>query len=370
MSDSTNPTIDKRIVLVTGANKGIGYEAIKLLSQRIPHGTILLGTRSISNGESAIAQLRESTPNHSFDNVHILQIDVTSEESVNRAVEQVKELYGHLDVLINNSGVAHIEGDIDAKEIFEVNFYGAHRCIEAFAPLIPRPRVSVDTAPTSDQDNYKSGTGPVNNDNHHRPTNKAGGSAIILVSSEVGAWHKSLLPSETRDMLEDIDNVTWEKTVSWAKDWNKFSKGQPRTLSIPPASTSVDDSGTDLDNANGDDNNSLNLIQWAKLDDGTLAFATRSYSVSKALITAWARSFAKRTPEVPFAIVCPAFCKTDMTQGRGFRKATQGGESIVWPMFNDFEQGQFYQDGEVFGFVQDLPGVFLTDTSLGREDQE
>jgi NAD(P)-dependent dehydrogenase (short-subunit alcohol dehydrogenase family) len=102
---------DTRIILVTGANKGIGYEAVKLLAQKLPAATVLLGSRSVANGEAAIAKMRESAPAHSFDNVSVVEIDITSAASLKAAVATVRERHGKLDVLLHNSGIASVDGD-------------------------------------------------------------------------------------------------------------------------------------------------------------------------------------------------------------------------------------------------------------------
>ena len=92
-----------RIVLVTGANKNIGYEIVKsLLTSPKPYH-VFLGSRSVENGERAVATLRKecaASPN----TVENLQIDVTDDASIEAAFEKVKGAKGVLDVLINNAG--------------------------------------------------------------------------------------------------------------------------------------------------------------------------------------------------------------------------------------------------------------------------
>lgn len=94
----------QKIVVVTGANKGIGYETVKaLLASPTPYH-VFLGSRSRERGESAVATLREecaASPN----TVESLQIDVTSDASIEAAVETVRGGRGWVDVLINNAGM-------------------------------------------------------------------------------------------------------------------------------------------------------------------------------------------------------------------------------------------------------------------------
>ncbi|KAG9400802.1 hypothetical protein AC1031_010240 [Aphanomyces cochlioides] len=92
------------VYLVTGANKGIGYEATRILAKRLGRdAVILLGTRSII--AAAIQKMRQSDPSVDFANVHSIELDVTKASSLEAAVEHVKATYGSLHVLINNAGM-------------------------------------------------------------------------------------------------------------------------------------------------------------------------------------------------------------------------------------------------------------------------
>ena len=88
------------IAFVTGANKGIGREiAGQLAAKGI---LVLMGARDRERGEKAVAELRaKELP------VEFIQIDVTSQESVDRAAAEVEQGHGRLlDILVNNAGVA------------------------------------------------------------------------------------------------------------------------------------------------------------------------------------------------------------------------------------------------------------------------
>lgn len=84
------------IALVTGANKGIGHEIARQLGEL--GMTVLLGARDPGRRDEATAKLRAEGLE-----VHPLTIDVTDEEGVRAAAQQVGERFGRLDVLVNNA---------------------------------------------------------------------------------------------------------------------------------------------------------------------------------------------------------------------------------------------------------------------------
>lgn len=93
-----------KVVLVTGGNNGIGYETVKALLQSEKAAYhILLGSRSLEKGNRAIETLHQECP-QATNTVELVQLDVTSDESIEKAFEQVKSNHGRLDVLINNAG--------------------------------------------------------------------------------------------------------------------------------------------------------------------------------------------------------------------------------------------------------------------------
>ena len=96
----TSPTI----VLVTGGNNGIGYEIVKALLQSDKAYHILLGSRSLEKAKVAIETFHKECP-ESTNTVEVVQVDLTSDESIEKAFEQVKANPGHIDVLINNAGM-------------------------------------------------------------------------------------------------------------------------------------------------------------------------------------------------------------------------------------------------------------------------
>jgi NAD(P)-dependent dehydrogenase (short-subunit alcohol dehydrogenase family) len=94
----------RKIVIVTGGNGGIGYEAVKalLVSQKPYH--ILMGSRSLEKAKVAIEALQSEHP-EATNTVESIQLDLTSDDSIEAAFEQVKDSHGHIDVLVNNAGM-------------------------------------------------------------------------------------------------------------------------------------------------------------------------------------------------------------------------------------------------------------------------
>ena len=126
----------KRIV-VTGANKGIGLAIVKRLLHEYPDTYVYLGSRDSQRGRAAIEQIISEIGALAEQRVELLELDVLSESSVQKAAESIKKsvggnsnvLYG----LVNNAGGG---GDKSARELVELNMYGVRRCTEAFLPLI------------------------------------------------------------------------------------------------------------------------------------------------------------------------------------------------------------------------------------------
>lgn len=93
----------RAIVLVTGGNNGIGYETVKALLESEKPYHVLMGSRSLEKGNTAIENLKGEVP-ATTNTVEVLHLDLTSDESIERAFEIVKSSHGYIDVLINNAG--------------------------------------------------------------------------------------------------------------------------------------------------------------------------------------------------------------------------------------------------------------------------
>jgi NAD(P)-dependent dehydrogenase (short-subunit alcohol dehydrogenase family) len=93
----------KRIVFVTGANKHIGYEIVKALLQSDKPYHVYLGSRSLERGQQAVTTLQKECAD-SPNTVEAVQVDITSDSSIESAFETVKTSRGYIDTLINNAG--------------------------------------------------------------------------------------------------------------------------------------------------------------------------------------------------------------------------------------------------------------------------
>ena len=128
-------------VLITGANKSIGFETAR---QLLAKGYfVYLGSRDGRNGEDAVAKLKGD----GFENVKLLPIDVSNPASVTAARQQIDSL----DVLINNAGISGgfpqdtaSTGLDTIRKVFDTNFFGVIQVTQTFMDLLKQsdaPRI-------------------------------------------------------------------------------------------------------------------------------------------------------------------------------------------------------------------------------------
>lgn len=117
------------ITLVTGANKGIGFETAK---QFVEQGhTVFLGARSAERGAPAAVTI----------GARFVQLDVTDDTSVDAALATIEDAEGRLDLLVHNAGVLETElTGTAALRAFDTNAVGVVRVTEAALPLLRRSR--------------------------------------------------------------------------------------------------------------------------------------------------------------------------------------------------------------------------------------
>ncbi|MGW7410153.1 SDR family NAD(P)-dependent oxidoreductase [Streptomyces sp. NPDC054833] len=118
------------VTVITGANKGLGFETARRLIE-LGH-TVYAGSRDVHRGEQAAKAL----------GARPLLIDITDEASVAAAADVVRAEAGHVDVLINNAGIAGPAapaGELtaaDLQHVYDTNVFGAVRTTRAFLPLL------------------------------------------------------------------------------------------------------------------------------------------------------------------------------------------------------------------------------------------
>ena len=130
----------KKIALITGANKGLGFEMARQLGQA--GVTVLLAARDSEMGEAAAAKLRDEGLDARF-----LKLDVTDKKDRKAASASVEEKFGRLDILINNAGISAEAlggGKVSTTTedaihgTFETNFFAPVALTQALLPLLKK----------------------------------------------------------------------------------------------------------------------------------------------------------------------------------------------------------------------------------------
>jgi NAD(P)-dependent dehydrogenase (short-subunit alcohol dehydrogenase family) len=127
-----------KIALVTGANKGIGFEIARQLGGQ---GMFtLIGSRDEERGLAAAAALTAQGLSAAA-----VAIDVTDDASISRAAKEIGQRYGHLDVLVNNAGItgsfrgapSEVTPD-QLRQVYDTNVFGVVAVTNAMLPLLRR----------------------------------------------------------------------------------------------------------------------------------------------------------------------------------------------------------------------------------------
>ena len=118
------------LTLITGGNKGLGYESARRLLE-LGH-TVYIGARDAGRGRTAADEL----------GARFVQLDVSDDASVTAAAAEIADRDGHLDVLVNNAGLSDAllaPEDVTAaamQQVYDVNVFGIARMTHAFLPLL------------------------------------------------------------------------------------------------------------------------------------------------------------------------------------------------------------------------------------------
>ena len=224
----------KKIAVVTGGNRGLGFETSKLLAEK--GFLVLLTSRDSALGEKAAKKLG--------DNVIYHQLDVTDEDDINNLAHFIKKTYGKLHVLVNNAGIflknnskTNItKTDIEIiKDSMETNVYGPISLMQALIPLIDKDGRIV---------NVSSGMGCLSEmeGGHHgyRISKTALNAATKIFSQEVKngikinavcpGWCKTRMGgrSATRSAEKGAEGIVWLATLPKSGPTGGFFRDKKR----------------------------------------------------------------------------------------------------------------------------------------------
>ncbi|XP_072986175.1 (+)-neomenthol dehydrogenase-like [Typha latifolia] len=300
MEASIHETTQKRIAVVTGANKGIGLEICRQLSAK--GVKVLLTARDVERGTAAVKKLLEEGAS----DVVFHQLDVADSASVASLANYIHTHFGRLDILINNAAVGgvelkpealtlldqqqqvafstlvdmRLESHEKAEECININYYGTKRMCEALISLL---RLSQSPK-------------------------------IIILSSELGRLQ--YIPGENiRKEIANINDLTEERLDRLVESF-------------------------------------LNDFREEKLEENGWPASGSAYIVSKIALTAYTRILAKVYPTICINCVNPGFVKTDINWNTGTRTVEEGAKGPVMLALlpNDSPSGLFYCQTEVSSF--------------------
>ncbi len=126
----------KKVALITGANKGIGFEVARQIAK--VGWTVLAGARNETLGEEAAAKLQAEGLD-----VHFVHIDLDAHDTAATAAESIRKQFGKLDLLINNAAIADMSDGppsrvkIESVErVMQTNYVGTLAVTQAMLPLL------------------------------------------------------------------------------------------------------------------------------------------------------------------------------------------------------------------------------------------
>ncbi|MEW6088210.1 MAG: SDR family oxidoreductase [bacterium] len=133
---------EKRVALITGANKGLGFETSRQLA--LKGITVIMGARDVLKGENAAKILKDQKLD-----VEFFELDITNPNHIQNVKNYLEKKYGKLDILVNNAGMANQEeplfgNSVEAvspaalRKIFDVNFFGQVELTQALLPLLKK----------------------------------------------------------------------------------------------------------------------------------------------------------------------------------------------------------------------------------------
>jgi carbonyl reductase 1 len=262
----------RALSIVTGANRGLGFEAAKGIAAA--GLDVVLLVRSADKGAEAAAQLKAAVPEATF---HVVGgFDASDASSFDAAVEKVRAAAAQqpITVLLNNAGINVYDEDRASRTAADiaaatmaVNYYGVKAFIDKALPLL------------------------------------ANGARVVNVASQLG----------------------YARQVFGKGDEGPAAAVRERWTSSIKSIADVDALVDEYLRMAAEDPKGASRHGWA-VDD--------QYGMSKLALTAYVEQLAASEPVsakgITVTSMCPGYCKTDMTRGGGMKTAAEGADTMVW----------------------------------------
>ncbi|MBD2541729.1 SDR family oxidoreductase [Coleofasciculus sp. FACHB-SPT36] len=217
----------KKVAIVTGANRGLGFETCRQLAKRDIQ--VILTSRDEAKGKAAVEKLQA-------EGLEVVShpLDVTSAESIEHLAQFIRNQFGRLDILVNNAGIARDplgdpEGSIfntevsTIRETMETNLHGPLMLCQALIPLMKEHQYGRVV-------NVSSGAGQLSDMNTGFPAYRISKTALnaltrifanelegtnILVNSVCPGWVRTDMggPNATRSVEQGVDTIMWLATL-------------------------------------------------------------------------------------------------------------------------------------------------------------
>ena len=216
-------SVTKRIAVVTGGNRGIGFETCRQLAKQGIQ--VILTSREEAKGKAAAEKLQAEGLDVSY-----YLLDVADTDSVQRLAQFIKNEYGQLDILINNAGVLLDSSDsvLNTKfdtlhQTIDTNLYGPFLLCQALIPLMEKHKYGRIV-------NVSSGAGQLSDMNSGYPSYRISKTALnaltrilgnelkgtnILVNSVCPGWVKTDMggANASRTPAQGADTIVWLATL-------------------------------------------------------------------------------------------------------------------------------------------------------------
>ena len=286
---------DKKVILVTGGNRGIGKAICKgLLTQYPADVHVILGSRNLDNGRQAAADISLSNITDASSRITVIQVDVTLDSSVQAAAKLVSSMGCKLYGIVNNAAVSPCTST-SCKGLLDTNYFGARRVNEAFGPMLTKPGGRI-----------------VNVSSVGAPTYLSGCLFYFGVKGKRRDLHSKLAdPSMIKGGIKELDTIASREALVLCKPTLGTFLGAP-----------------------------------------VLRPKDHAYQLSKAFLNAYTVLHSKLEPDLIINSCCTGFIDTDLVPKRlGFTGTTD--EGAVMPMtllmgdeFTPERDGNFIIEGE------------------------